>query len=249
MSNNVRVSLMIVAGAIAAFLLCWLVWTIVSTVGPLLGSAIVSAVNFVLSAITWLVTAAVGLFMGILAIAVPIGVGVACVWILLKAINGVIASINEIGRKIENLGAQISRDVRDTAIDAGFLAFAGLLAGCVYWVATGDFVERKEEAEIIKTLAVGAVFCTAAKLLLMIPVRRIKVVAIAIFLIGVAAVITYLVVHYNLPHDLRAVATAVAEHLTKASLAMVVALSVIMLLFLTSLLYPFSPERWKKIVW
>ena len=124
-------------------------------------------------------------------------------------------------------------------------------------MSTGDFMESGKELSeatkrlqsATKVLAVGAIFCAGMKMLLMFPVRPVKIFSIFFFASSVAGIAGYLIARYQLIANPAAVASKVWAHLLDANFFIVVALMGIALLFIASLLYPFTFKRWNKLVW
>jgi hypothetical protein len=232
---------------LGGILLVWLIFIVVTTAGPMLVSAVASAFQLILSIVAWIITIGIGLCVAILAIAVPAIVGVYAVNVALVGVKGVTASIGSIGTKVDELRAKMSEDARDTTIDTIFLGILALLAGFVFYVSTGDFVKNEEDAKVVKVLAVGAMACSAAKVLLMFPVRPVKALAVLLFLGSSISVGWFLYVHYNLRTEAGALATTIEKQIFEPSF-MGAALVAIALLFIASVGYPFTWKRWKKML-
>lgn len=257
MSDQAKQILLFLGAILGLLLLVMALWK----VGPWLGSMILDVVNAVWTFVTWVVAAAVGLIFVVLAGVLPVYIGLHGFRLAATSMGEVVTAIGDVGTRIDKLQDKVTADARDTASDAIFLAALACLAGLVFFVGTGDFMgdpkefpkELSEELRklqaAVRILAVSAVFCAILKMLAMMPVRPVKIFASLLFGCVVTAIVGYLVAHYQLFVEPRAAAEEVRKLLGKANFFTALALLVISLTFLVALLYPFSLQRWRKMLW
>lgn len=270
-------ALFVVGGLLFIWLIVVVIWNVGPILGAAIVSGISAAVGFVGWLVTVGVVLSVGvvaimvpLYIGSLAfkeivrllnVGIEGIVGVDRKVVIVGAdIKGVGGKVTELDTKIDGVGDRfggllqkvtttMSESARDSAIDTGFLGFAALLAGAVFWVSTNDFLGTDRNAEFVKTLALVAVYFAAAKFLLMFPVRRLKIFAIAVFFVSLVCIGIYFYFRYspNVDDVLRVVEES-KERVAAANVATLAALSIIVLLIVTSVLYPFSWTRWGKML-
>jgi hypothetical protein len=155
-----------------------------------------------------------------------------------------------IGKKIDHLAKELSRNVRETArnvketaFDAGFVAVVGIVSALVAYLSTNDFLEN---ASTLKVFAAAAVCYAALKVLMLIPVRSIQVLAAGLML-GVFGVSIGLL---NSRHPILPLANMarLAQSFWVADFPRKVTAGAIGLLTTVSLLYPFTLKAWKRIL-
>jgi hypothetical protein len=263
MNSNAKLILQLLAVVIGIFLLGWLIVAVVSNIGP----AIVAIVTSALNAIQWIIGIALtAVIVALGAVATITALGILGAWgvrLILVAVGGIATSLSGMVEKFANVGAKIddikssfTENARDTAIDAVFLAFIALMCGLVFYMGTGDFLKDESgksisgDADIIKVLSVGAIFCALTKVLLMLPVRIVKFLSVLIFVGGVCFVGAYLVTRYNVRSTTAAtqLAREAKVHVVEANLFVATAYATIIMLGAIALAYPFSIKRWKKMV-
>jgi hypothetical protein len=239
MNENTKNTLIIAAIVVGAILIIYvgihLLSAIIGGIGPIVMESIKAVFGFIGFVIT------IGVIL--LTAFVPIAIFLLSVFFFLKMIDLI---RNEFIR-LKNL---LSKQAREAAIDATFLAILALLAGLMFYVATEDFLTN---FSTIRVLTVATAVCCIGKMLVLIPVRSAKVVGLltsAVVLIGLCV---FLVDRYHLvtrsgisiQHVLDVWGNPTDYKRSHAFLLF--DLSIISLLLVAAIFYPFTARGWRRM--
>jgi hypothetical protein len=221
-----------IAAALGVFLVAApAFWRVGASLGHIAGNAILSS--------AWII-ACIGL---LAAFFVPIFVATLASIAACYGIRLIFQLLQEIAEKIDRLAAEFSRNAKETAVDAGFVAVLGIVSALVAFQSTDDFLRG---ASTLKVLAAAAVAYAALKALMLIPVRSTQVLAAVLMLAIIGASIGLL----NCRHPLLPIANLIglAHAFWNLDFPRKLTACAVALLSIVSLLYPFTPKGWKRIL-
>ena len=148
-----------------------------------------------------------------------------------------------LANKIDSLFAALSRTAKEAAIDASFMTVIALCSAAVAYQVTDDFLDK---TSTIKIFALAALCYAITKVLMLIPIRSIQVLSGALTLAVLGMTMGFLVSRNHLfqPSGLE----DFAHRLRESEYSRKLALFSVFTLSAVSLLYPFTPTEWKRIL-
>jgi hypothetical protein len=154
-----------------------------------------------------------------------------------------VAALGDLAMGFDALSKKLSRDARDTAIDAGFVVVLGLASALVAYLSTEDFLAQMS---LLRILAVAAMCCAALKAAMLIPVRSTQVLS-GVLLAGIV-VGTVVLLHHRHPLYPAAAPGSAVRWIVSARAPEIAAAVAIAVLSILSVLYPFTWKGWKRIL-
>jgi hypothetical protein len=240
---------MIAVIVVIALLSFWMGIRLVEAMVPLMGQAVQ---GFLFTFVSWALTFAGMILTVVLVMAMLLIVGAAVIWALLGIADLIIRRIGRVREDIRKLGTALSIRAREAAIDGAFLCAIGLASALALYMGTADFLDAfgvgrefsQTHSKAIHVLAGAAVACCFSKVLLLIPVRSVKIIAILAMLVVLGGAASMLINLYGARRF--GFLDAVDSIRESPLITFVMILSVLVLLL--ALFHPFSPGGWRRVL-
>jgi hypothetical protein len=242
MNDDTKTVLRYAAIIVGALLLLWvgirLTSSIIASMIPIIASSIQSVVGF----LGFLITTGVVLLTAAVAVAVPVAVIAVCAIGFLKLIE-------VIRNEIAPLKSLLSKQAREAAIDATFLAIVALLAGLMFFMVTEDWLKN---FSTIRVLVIAAVACSISKMLMLFPLRSTKIAGILITGIVLIGLSVFVAARYRMVSSsgisLEGLRNAWQHQPEERSIPFLLfGIGTIGLLLVVSVFYPFTAQGWRRI--
>ncbi len=229
----------IVAIAEAILLFCIpAFWRAGASMGHVVGTVILSA-HWISGFVSWIMA----LFLLLMLVVAGVALLVLGYLAVVRLLQKISAGLQDLAARFDALSAQLSRNARDTAIDAGFVVVLGMASALVAYLSTEDFLAKMS---LLRILAVAAMCYAAFKAAMLIPIRSTQIMS-GVLMIGILAA-SIALLHHRHPLYPLGDPTGVAHWFAAAEPPQVTAACAIIVLSALSLLYPFTWRGWKRIL-
>jgi hypothetical protein len=202
-------------------------------------SALILNAHWISGFVAWIMA----LFLLVVLVIVAVGLVILGYLAVVMLLKRIVAALGDLAAGFDALSKKLSRDARDTAIDAGFVAVLGLASAVVAYMTTEDFLAQMS---LLRILAVAAMCCAALKAAMLIPIRSMQILS-GVLMAGILAG-SVMLLHHRHPLYPLAASGSVVHWFGAAEPPQVAAAVAIAVLGALSVVYPLSWSGWRRIL-